>query len=311
MSLKLVFMGTPDFAVPALEELIKNYEVKAVFTQPDKPKGRGQKMQFTPVKELAIKYNIPIYQPIKLKSNEECIQVIKEINPDLIIVIAFGQILSVEILNIPRLGCVNLHASLLPKLRGAAPINWAIINGETITGNTTMLMAAGIDTGDMLLKSEVIISDDETAGELHDALSINGVDLLIKTIEGLENNTIVPMPQQHELSNYAPMLNKELGHIDWNRDNRTIDRLIRGVTPSPGAFTSYNGKTIKILSVKKTNFKSIGDAGKIINVTKVGIEVCCGEGTIIITELQELGGKKMDIASYLNGHKINVGDKFE
>lgn len=311
MTLKLVFMGTPDFAVPALTELIKKYEVAAIFTQPDKPKGRGQKIQFTPVKELALKNNIEVYQPNKLRNNEECLKLLEAIKPDLIIVIAFGQILPPEILKIPRLGCVNLHASLLPKLRGAAPINWAIINGEKVTGNTTMLMAEGLDTGDMLLKTELAIGDEETAGQLHDRLAEAGTELLIKTIEGLNNSSIVPEKQQDELSNYAPMMNKELGRIDWSRDCVSIDRLVRGVTPWPGAFSNYNGKIIKLLRVVKCEKKNYEEAGVIVGVNREGIEVSCGTGSLVIIELQEVGGKRMDITAYLNGHKVNLGDKFE
>lgn len=312
MSLNIIFMGTPDFAVPALQELIKKYNIKAVFTQPDKPKGRGQKLQYTPVKEVAISNNIPVYQPLKLRGDEESLNTIKEINPDLIIVIAYGQILPVSILNIPRLGCVNLHASLLPELRGAAPINWSIINGNTKTGNTTMLMANGIDTGDMLLKSEVIIGENETAGELHDRLSQDGIKLLIDTIEGLKNNTIIPEKQKDELSSHAPMLRKELGHINWNNNSSKIHCLIRGVSPWPGAYTFYKDKMIKIYIAEKGNDLKVHESpGIILGVSKSGIEVACSEGSLIIKELQEVGGKRLDVASYLNGHEIKKGDKLE
>lgn len=310
MTLKLVFMGTPDFAVPALEEIIKRYDVKAVFTQPDKPKGRGQKLQYNPVKETALLSNIPVYQPKRLRGDEESKAIIKNINPDLIIVIAFGQILPKDILEIPRLGCVNLHASLLPVLRGAAPINWSIINGDTKSGNTTMLMAEGLDTGDMLLKSEVIIGENETAEELHDRLSKNGVLLLINTIEGLKNNSIRPEKQIDELSSYAPMLNKELGHINWDNSCEKIHCLIRGVTSWPGAYSFFENKMIKLCKVEKNSNKEIHEnVGEILGTTKFGIEVSCREGSIIIKELQEVGGKRMDSAAYLNGHNLKKGDK--
>lgn len=310
MALKIVFMGTPEFAVPALEEIIKKYNVEAVFTQPDKPKGRGQKLQFSPVKETAIKYNIPVYQPTRLRGDEESFNVLKSIKPDLIIVIAYGQILPLSILEIPRLGCVNVHASLLPELRGAAPIQWAIINGNSKTGNTTMFMAEGIDTGDMLLKSELMIGEEETADELHDRLSLDGVQLLINTIEGLNNNTIKPEKQNDELSTHASMLKKELGHVDWNNTSDKIHCLIRGVTPWPGAYSYYEDKMIKICkAVKNSNNKSYDNPGQILEATKNGIEVACKEGSIIIKELQEVGSKRMDAAAYLNGHNMKKGDK--
>lgn len=229
--MKVVYMGTPDFAVPTLERLIEKHEVAAVLTQPDKPKGRGQKMQYTPVKEVAVKFNIPVYQPLNLKTDEECISKLKDINPDVIIVVAYGQILSKEILDIPRYGCINVHASLLPELRGAAPINWSIIRGNNKTGITTMKMDVGLDTGDMLLKKEVEIKESETAGELHDKLMEIGAELLIETLQKIETGEISPEAQIHELSSYAPMLDKELGHIDWSLDAGSIHNLIRGVTP--------------------------------------------------------------------------------
>jgi methionyl-tRNA formyltransferase len=311
MSLKIVFMGTPDFAVPALEELIKRYEVCAVFTQPDKPKGRGQKLQYTVVKEIAVKHNISVFQPKKLRGDHECLEALKNIKPDLIIVIAYGQILPLEILEIPRLGCVNLHASLLPELRGAAPINWSIINGNKRTGNTTMLMAEGLDTGDMLLKSVVEIEDDDTAGTLHDKLSLDGVELLTKTIEGLKEGSITPEVQDHSKSSYACMMSKELGHINWKDDCDGIYNLIRGVNPWPGAYSYYNESVVKFFKVEKNrNNIEHTNYGEIIAITKNSIEVACSLGSIVIKELQEATGKKMDAAAYLNGHHMKVGEKF-
>lgn len=310
MTMKLVFMGTPDFAVAPLEEIINKYNVCAIFTQPDKPKGRGQKLQITPVKEIALKNNIPVYQPQKLRGDEESLNILKEINPDLIIVIAYGQILPLNILEIPRLGCVNLHASRLPSLRGAAPINWSIINGDQISGNTTMLMAQGLDTGDMLLRSEVPIGENETYEELYNRLSLNGVQLLVDTIEGLNTNTIVPVPQKEELSSYAPMLTKELGRINWDKSSDELHCLIRGVTPWPGAYTYFGDKMIKLCMVEKnSNNIYYENIGEILEASKLGIFVACKSGYIIIKELQEVGGKRMNATAYLNGHNLKKGDK--
>jgi methionyl-tRNA formyltransferase len=309
MKTRIVFMGTPDFAVPALKEIIDRYDVSAVFTQPDKPKGRGQKLQYSPVKEAALANNIPVFQPSRLRNDEESYTVLKEINPEFIVVIAYGQILPLNILELPAMGCINVHASLLPLLRGAAPINWSIINGYKKTGITTMLMGEGLDTGDMLLKAETEIGDNETAGQLHDRLSLLSVDLLVGTIEGIKNNSIIPEKQKDELSCYAPMLNKELGHIDWNKNSFEIHCLIRGVTSWPGAYCYYNDNMIKIIKADRSMSKQIHSVcGEILKVSKQGIEIACREGSIIITELQEFGGKRMDAASYINGHNIIIGD---
>ena len=224
-------MGTNEFSVPSLRKLIGKYDVKAVFTQPDRPRGRGGKVSFSPVKKEAVEHNIPVYQPEKIKNDVEMIKLIKELNPDFIIVVAFGQILTKEILNMPKYACINLHASLLPKYRGAAPINWSIIDGERTTGNTTMLMDVGIDTGDMLLKQEVNINDDMTAGDLHDVLMENGADLLIETIEKYSKGQIVPEKQDDNLSSHASMLSKELAKINWNKKSREISCLVRGFNP--------------------------------------------------------------------------------
>jgi methionyl-tRNA formyltransferase len=307
--MRVVYMGTPDFAVPTLEKLTEKHEVLAVFTQPDKPKGRGQKLQFTPVKEFALKKNIPVYQPNRLKQDEESIQLLKSLNPDVIVVVAYGQILQKEILDIPRYGCINVHASLLPELRGAAPINWAVIRGYKKTGITTMQMNEGLDTGDMLLKIEVEIIDDETAGELHDKLMLLGGDLLVKTLEGLENDSIKPQKQDESLSSYSPMLTKELGRINWNEDSTIVYDLIRGVTPWPGAYSFYNDKVIKIWKADKGIQGDYLNPGEVLEITKEGIKIACKKGFILIKELQEVGGKRMSVSSYLNGHTINKGEK--
>ncbi|AYE33123.1 methionyl-tRNA formyltransferase [Clostridium septicum] len=301
--MKIVFMGTPDFSVPSLKKLIETYGVQSVFTQPDKPKGRGKKMTFSPVKEVALENNIPVYQPIKLKDDRECIEYLKELKPDFIIVVAFGQILTKEVLDIPRYGCINLHASLLPMYRGAAPLNWVIINGENKSGNTTMLMDVGLDTGDMLLKNEVDITEDMTAGELHDILMSTGADLLIDTIEGLVDGSIVPKKQEGETF-YAKMLNKELGQINWNNSAKNINNLIRGLNPWPIAHTKYESQPMKIYSSSVLNENSSKTPGTILNVTKQGIKVATSDGVLLIRKVQFPNGKPLTIEQYINGNEI-------
>lgn len=303
--MKIVFMGTPDFAVPSLKELIDKYGVEAVFTQPDRPKGRGKKIAFSPVKEEALKHNIKIYQPEKLKDEKEMIEMLKEMNPDFIIVVAFGQILTKEVLDIPKYGCINLHGSLLPMYRGAAPINWAIMNGEKVSGNTTMLMDVGLDTGDMLLKDEVEITEDMTAGELYDILKERGGELLVDTIEGIVNGTITPEKQAEETF-YAKMLNKKIAQINWNKSAKDINNMIRGLNPWPIAHTLYNGSTMKIFESKVLNKESKEECGKIINVSKDGIEVSTGEGTLLIKKMQFPNSKPLTVKEYINGHEINT-----
>ena len=303
--MKIVFMGTPDFAVPSLKELIDKYGVEAVFTQPDRPKGRGKKIAFSPVKEEALKHNIKIYQPEKLKDEKEMIEMLKEMNPDFIIVVAFGQILTKEVLDIPKYGCINLHGSLLPMYRGAAPINWAIMNGEKVSGNTTMLMDVGLDTGDMLLKDEVEITEDMTAGELYDILKERGGKLLVDTIEGIVNGTITP-EKQTDKTFYAKMLNKKIAQINWNKSAKDINNMIRGLNPWPIAHTLYNGSTMKIFESKVLNKESKEECGKIINVSKDGIEVSTGEGTLLIKKMQFPNSKPLTVKEYINGHEINT-----
>lgn len=309
--MKIVFMGTPEFSVKTLTMLIEKHEVVGVFTQPDKPKGRGQKLGYSPVKEEAMKHNVKVFQPIKLRKDREAIEELKRLKPDAIIVVAYGQLLPKEILDIPRYGCINIHASLLPILRGAAPINWAVIEGHKKTGITTMLMNEGIDTGDMLLKSEVEISEDNTYEEIHDKLMIVGAELLIETLDKLSRDEIIPEKQLDELSTYAPMLTKELGHIDWKKTSQEIYNLIRGVTPWPSAYSYYKGNMIKLWKVENIKSGVHAKPGEIINLTKKGIEVACKEGSILIKEVQEFGGKRMDAASYINGHDIKVGIELE
>lgn len=307
--MKIVFMGTPEFAVPSLKMLMDKYDVKAVLTQPDRPKGRGKKLAFSPVKEAAVLKEVPVYQPLKLKNDPEVISAIKEIEPDFIIVVAFGQILPKEVLDIPKYGCINLHASLLPKYRGAAPINWCIINGEKVSGNTTMLMDVGLDTGDMMLKSQYEITDIMTYGELHDILMMDGADLLFRTIEGIKAKEIQPVKQDDSLSCYAPMLSKETGRIDWNKSALIIRDLVRGLNPWPVAYTNYNGENMKIFKAVAIDEPVKREPGTIINVSKQGIKVATGEGILLIEEIQFPNGKRLKIEEYIKGNTIEEGIK--
>lgn len=301
--MNIVFMGTPDFAVPSLKMLIDNYGVKAVFTQPDRPKGRGKKLAFSAVKEVAVENNIPVYQPVKLKDEKEMIEELKAMKPDFIIVVAFGQLLTKEVLDIPKYGCINVHGSLLPMYRGAAPINWAIIKGEKVSGNTTMLMDVGLDTGDMLLKDEVEIPEDMTAGELYEILKLRGADLLKETIEGMVQGTITPEKQSDETF-YAKMLNKEIAVIDWNNTAEDVHNLIRGLNPWPMAYTSYKDEKMKIFESKVLNKTHNKEAGTILKVSKEGMEVACKDSVLLITKVQFPNKKPLTIEQYINGHTI-------
>lgn len=306
--MKIVFMGTPDFAVPSLEALIEKYGVEAVFTQPDRPKGRGKKMAFSPVKEVAVKHDIKVFQPEKLKDDRDAVEYLKELSPDFIIVVAFGQILTKEVLDIPKYGCINLHASLLPMYRGAAPINWVVVNGEKKSGNTTMLMDVGLDTGDMLLKDEVEITENMTAGELHDILMAIGGNLLIETIEGLANGTIKGIKQEGETC-YAKMLSKDTGKISWDKSAREIHNLIRGLNPWPIAHTTYKNENMKIYQSEVLSEDSNKEPGTIISVNKTGMKVSCKEGVLLVKKVQFPNGKPLTIEQYINGKDIEVGYK--
>lgn len=304
-SLNIIFMGTPDFAVPCLNALIDNkYNVVGVVTQPDRPKGRGNNMTPPPVKELAIKHQIKVYQPERVK-NPDFIATLKNISPDLIVVVAFGQILSKEILDIPRLGCINIHGSLLPKYRGAAPIQWAVINGEEVTGITSMYMDAGMDTGDMILKKEIIISEDETADVLFKRMSLLGAQTLIETIRLIEQDNCLRIPQDDTQASYAPMLNKDIGNINWTTSAKKIKDLVRGTNPWPGAYTFYKGSKIKIFVVDIIDNTTKLKPGTIVNVTKDSIHVQSGDGIVIIKEIQAENGKRMLVKDYLLGHTID------
>lgn len=304
--MRIVFMGTPDFSVPTLEALVKGgHEVVAVVTQPDKPKGRGKAILMTPVKEKALELSIPVYQPVKVRE-PEFLDILRQLAPEVIVVVAFGQLLPKEILTLPRYGCVNVHASLLPKYRGAAPIQWAVIDGEAVSGVTTMLMDEGLDTGDMLEVKEIPLDEKETGGSLFDKLSLLGGELILSTLDKLEKGTAVRTPQGEAQTCYAKMLKKSMGEIDWTMDAVKIERLIRGLNPWPSAYTSLNGKTVKIWAadVKKGDRK--GHPGTVC-VTKDSLLVECGQDLLSVKELQLEGKKRMDIASFLRGFPVEDG----
>jgi methionyl-tRNA formyltransferase len=307
--MNVIFMGTPDFAVPTLQMLIdQNYNIQAVVTQPDKPKGRGKKEAMPPVKELALKYNIPVLQPNQVKGDEEFYNHIKTLNPDLIVVVAFGQLLPESILNIPRLGCINIHGSLLPKLRGAAPIQWSIINQEPVTGVTIMYMDKGMDTGAMLLKKEIPIEADETYYTLHEKMKDIGAKALLEAMPDIERGGINREQQKNEDATYAPIISKELGHVQWNKTAKEIDALIRGLNPWPVAFTYYNGEPMKIWKARVYDEVKEGVSGTILEVSKNGILVQTGKGIILIEEIQFPNKKRMHVAEYIKGNKIEVDE---
>ncbi len=305
--MRVVFMGTPDFSVPTLEKIIEaGHEVIGVVTQPDKAKGRGKKVLFPPVKETALAHDLPVYQPRRAR-DPEFIEEMKTLNPDVMVVVAFGQILPKAILDIPKYGCINVHASLLPKYRGAAPIQWAVIRGEKVSGVTTMQMDVGLDTGDMLLKKEVLLDEEETGGSLHDKLSTLGGDLLIETLKKIEAGDIHPEKQDDsQAGEYARMLDKNLGRIDFSMPAAEIERLIRGLNPWPSAFTSYNGKTMKLWKAKADNCGQ-GVPGQVIHVDKNSFTVQTGQGTLQILELQMEGKKRMDAGAFLRGCPLETG----
>ncbi|PHU39676.1 methionyl-tRNA formyltransferase [Pseudobutyrivibrio ruminis] len=306
--MKVVFMGTPDFAVETLKAIYEaGHEVILVVSQPDKPKGRSGKLQPTPVKEFAVEHDIPVYQPVKIRAGES-VEYLKQYEADVFVVAAFGQILPKVILDMPRLGCVNVHGSLLPKYRGAAPIQWAVINGEKISGNTTMLMGPGLDDGDMLLKSEVELAADETGGSLFDKLALDGGKLAVKTIEALERGEITPVPQDESQATHVGMIKKEMGNIDWSKPAEEIERLIRGLNPWPSAFTFLNGKQVKIW--KATVVDKTGAPGTIISVDKNVFTVACGKQALEINELQLEGKKRMNAGDFLRGNALEAGATF-
>lgn len=308
--LKVLFMGTPDFAVPTLEALCNSeYEVIEVVTQPDKPKGRGKSVQMTPVKECALKHDIPVYQPVKLR-NEESVAHLAELDIDFMVVVAFGQILPKSVLDMPRYGCINVHSSLLPAYRGAAPMQWTIINGETKTGVTTMFMDEGIDTGDILLQEETPIYDDETGGSLHDRLADMGANLLIKTLKGIEDNTITRIKQDDSKSNYVGMLNKSHGKMDFTKSAIELERLVRGLNPWPSAYTTLNGKMFKIWEAKAieddSQYEGIKE-GTIVKINKYSLIVKTGDGLLELFQVQLEGKKRMIVEDFLRGYNVEEG----
>lgn len=306
-NIKVVFMGTPDFAVDSLEAIHKaGYLVQAVITQQDKRRGRGKKLQYTPVKEKALELGLDVYQPEDINS-KEAKSMLKELAPDFIIVVAYGQILKSDILSIPKYGCYNVHASLLPKYRGAAPINWAIIDGEDKTGVTIMEMERGLDTGDMVLKRAIDIGAEDTTEDIHDKLSELGADLIVEALRKIVEGNSETVAQDHSQSTYASMLTKEMGRIDWNSEGKDIVNLIRGLKPWPSAYTMYNNDMIKVHKASLDDSEFEGENGQIVNVTDDKIYVKISEGSIVIEELQFPGKRKMETADYLKGNSIEIG----
>ena len=308
--MKIIYMGTPDFAVAPLAALVENgYEVEAVITQPDKPKGRGKTMMPTPVKEEALKHGIPVLQPVKVR-DPEFVEELKNLAPDIIIVAAFGQIIPKSILDMPRFGCINIHASLLPKYRGAAPIQQAVIDGEKESGVTIMKMGMGLDTGDMISQAVVTLSEDETGGSLFDRLAETGASLLIQTIPSIENGTATYTKQPEESPTpYAAMITKKMGLLDFSRNAEVLERLVRGMNPWPSAYTYLNNKTLKVWKAVVEDAESGKVApGTIVGVDKKGIHVACGEKILVLQEVQLEGKKRMEISAFLRGYKVEKGE---
>ncbi|MCI6091705.1 methionyl-tRNA formyltransferase [bacterium] len=307
--MRIIFMGTPDFSVGTLEALVEaGHEVVLAVTQPDKPKGRGKEMQFTPVKECALRHGIPVFQPKKVR-DPECVEELKKYQADVCVVIAFGQILPKEILEMTPYGCINVHASLLPSYRGAAPIQWAVIRGEKISGVTTMQMDEGLDTGDMLEKTEIILDEKETGGSLHDKLAEAGAKLCVHTLDKLVQGDLTPQKQGESPTEYARMLDKKLGDINWEQSAVEIERLIRGLNPWPSAYTDWNGKTMKIWEADAVPGENTEKApGTITDVTKDDFAVQTGDGQLRVRALQIPGKKRMEADAFLRGYQVKVGE---
>ncbi len=304
--MKVIFMGTPDFSVGTLEALIAaGHEVMLAVTQPDKPKGRGKSMQYPPVKEAALAHGIEVYQPKRIRE-PECVEYLKKYEADIFVVVAFGQILTKEILEMPKYGCINVHASLLPKYRGAAPIQWAVINGEKVTGVTTMRMDEGIDTGDMILKEEVVLDKEETGGSLFDRLAKKGADLCVKTLTAIEEGTATYIPQKHEEATHTSMIKKQLGEMDWTKPAQELECLVRGLNPWPSAYTHLNGKTLKIWKSSVLE-KETGKEPGTIEVGKNTIAVQTGKGLLQLEEIQLEGKKRMQTDAFLRGVSLETG----
>lgn len=307
--MNVIFMGTPEFSVPVLQGLIDSEEhtVTAVVTQPDKARGRSGKLVFTPVKEVAVNNDIPVYTPVKVKESE-FVETLRQIPCDVIVVVAFGQILSKDILDMPAYGCINVHASLLPRWRGAAPMQWAILEGDEKTGVTTMQMAEGLDTGDMLLKAETPIEADDTAETLHDRMSVMGKELLLKTLDSLGKGELTPVPQKDEESCYAKMLTKDLGKISMNWNAKKLERYIRGLNSWPSAYTTWKGKTLKLWRAKVISGNTEEAPGTVVEVGKKSFTIQTGDGKLEILEVQLEGKKRMDAGSFLRGVSVEKGD---
>jgi len=307
--IRTVFMGTPDFAIPTLQGLIdRGVDLCAVFTQPDRPKGRGRQLSSPPVKVLAEQAGIPVHQPGKLRDPQAVAQ-LKALAPDLIVVVAYGQILPKSVLEIPRYGCINVHASLLPRYRGAAPINKAVMEGEKSAGVTTMLMDEGLDTGDMLVKKSTAVAPEETAGALHDRLSLLGREAMEETLERICRGTLEAEPQDDARSSYAPMLKKEDGRIDWRRSAEEIHNQVRGLDPWPGAYTHLDGQVLKI--ARTVPGEGGGEPGTVLAAGAEGVRIACGEGTLLVRELQLPGKKRLSAAEFLRGCSLSAGTRLE
>lgn len=302
--MRVIFMGTPDFSVGTLEALVEaGHDVCLAVTQPDKPKGRGKEMQFTPVKEAALKHGIPVFQPRRVRE-PECVEELRKYNADVCVVIAFGQILPKEILELTPHGCMNVHASLLPAYRGAAPIQWALISGEEVTGITTMQMDEGLDTGDMLLKVEVPITSEDTGETLHDKMAAAGAKLAVETLAAMEAGTLKPEKQGETTTPYAKMLKKEMGNIDWSKSAVEIERLVRGMNSWPSAYTKWDNKVMKIWKAAVEAGNTEAAAGTVVRVEKDSFAVQTGDGLLVVKELQIPGKKRMDSGAFLRGYQI-------
>lgn len=305
--MRIIYMGTPDFAVAPLEAIIKaGHDVAAVVTQPDKQKGRGKEVQMTPVKQCALAHQIPVLQPVKIKEADS-VEALRAYEADIFVVAAFGQLLTEEILNMPKYGCINIHASLLPAYRGAAPIQWVILNGEEKTGVTIQQMAKGLDTGDMLLKKEVMIDKKETGESLHDKLMEVGAELIVEVLPMIEKGEVCPEKQDEAMANYVSRLSKDMGKIDFFKDAVVIERLIRGLNSWPSAFTRYKGKTLKIWDADVTDKETDVLPGTVIDVTKDTIEVAAGKGTLILNSVQLEGKKRVAVKDFLLGYEVKEG----
>ena len=310
--MKVVYMGTPDFSVGALEAIINSgHEVTAVVTQPDKPKGRSKELQISPVKACALKYNLPVFQPVKIKE-AEAVAKLREFEADIFVVAAFGQILSKEILTMPKYGCINIHASLLPKYRGASPIQWAVLNGEEVSGVTIMQMDEGIDTGDILIQETVTLDAKETGESLFDKLAVCGADLIVKALDAIEAGKVTPIKQDEAASTHVGMLKKEFGRMDFSQDAVVLERKIRGLNSWPSAYTYFKGKTLKIWDADVADASGFAktQCGEVVDVTKDSFLVMTGNGLLAIKDVQLEGKKRMDVKSFLLGNTIEKGMVF-